>query len=39
MTAVNLKSLLINNFRSLRGTIAIPLDAFVILLHDRQGVC
>jgi exonuclease SbcC len=35
---MNLTTLLITNFRSLRGTVAIPLDAPVILLHGLNGM-
>jgi exonuclease SbcC len=38
MTAVNLKQILIKNFRSLRGTVAVPLDASVVLLHGSNGM-
>ena len=37
MTAVNLTSIVIKNSRSLRGTVAIPLDASVVLLHGLNG--
>lgn len=38
MTAVDLKQILIKNFRSLRGTVAVPLDASVVLLHGSNGM-
>jgi DNA repair protein SbcC/Rad50 len=38
MTGTRLKNLLITNFRSLRGTVAVPLDAPVILLHGTNGM-
>lgn len=33
-----LKSLLIQNFRSIRGSVVIPLDAQVVLLHGTNGM-
>src|SRR5262249_17723441 len=38
MTSARLKNLLITNFRSIRGTVAVPLDAPVILLHGTNGM-
>lgn len=35
---MQLKNLLITNFRSIRGTVAVPLDAPVILLHGSNGL-
>lgn len=33
-----LKSLTIENFRSIRGTVVVPLDAQVVLLHGSNGM-
>ena len=33
-----LKTLVIENFRSLRGTVVIPLDAQVVLIHGTNGM-
>jgi len=33
-----LKTLVIENFRSLRGKVVIPLDAQVILVHGSNGM-
>lgn len=33
-----LKSLSINNFRSMRGSVVIPLDAQVVLVHGTNGM-
>jgi exonuclease SbcC len=33
-----LKSITLNDFRSIRGTITVPLDAPVILIHGQNGV-
>jgi len=38
MTEARLGSLLIENFRSLNGTVAIPLDAPIVLLHGSNGM-
>jgi exonuclease SbcC len=38
MNGVRLKSLVIENFRSLRGKVAIPLDAQVVLIHGTNGM-
>lgn len=38
MTGPRLKSLLIENFRSLRGKVVIPLDAQVVLIHGTNGM-
>lgn len=37
MSNLNLKSIDINNFRSIRGQVHAPLDAKVILLHGENG--
>lgn len=37
MTA-RLKTLLIENFRSIRGSVVIPLDAQVVLIHGTNGM-
>lgn len=33
-----LKTLVIENFRSLRGKVVIPLDAQVVLVHGSNGM-
>jgi exonuclease SbcC len=38
MTAPRLKTLVIENFRSLRGKVVIPLDAQVVLVHGSNGM-
>lgn len=38
MTNVRLKSLVIENFRSLRGKVVVPLDAQVVLIHGTNGM-
>ena len=38
MTRPRLKSLVIENFRSLRGKIVVPLDAQVVLIHGTNGM-
>ena len=38
MTGPRLKSLIIENFRSLRGKVVIPLDAQVVLVHGTNGM-
>jgi exonuclease SbcC len=38
MTGPRLKSLIIENFRSLRGKVVIPLDAQVVLIHGTNGM-
>jgi DNA repair protein SbcC/Rad50 len=38
MTGTRLKSLVIENFRSLRGKIVVPLDAQVVLIHGTNGM-
>ena len=38
MTGPRLKSLVIENFRSLRGKIVVPLDAQVVLIHGTNGM-
>lgn len=38
MTGQRLKSLVIENFRSLRGKVVIPLDAQVVLIHGTNGM-
>lgn len=38
MTGVRLKNLIIENFRSLRGKVVIPLDAQVVLIHGTNGM-
>ena len=39
MSAERLKTLIIRNFRSLRGEVVVPLDAQVVLgsWHQRHG--
>ena len=36
--AARLKTLLIENFRSIRGQVVIPLDAQVVLVHGTNGM-
>ncbi|MER9375502.1 AAA family ATPase [Mesorhizobium sp. M0491] len=38
MTVPRLKTLVIENFRSLRGKVVIPLDAQVVLVHGSNGM-
>jgi exonuclease SbcC len=38
MSGVRLKSLVIENFRSLRGKIVVPLDGQVVLIHGSNGM-
>jgi len=38
MNKVRLKNLVIENFRSLRGKVVIPLDAQVVLIHGTNGM-
>lgn len=38
MTGVRLKNLVVENFRSLRGKVVIPLDAQVVLIHGTNGM-
>ncbi len=38
MTDARLKTLVIENFRSLRGKIVVPLDAQVVLVHGSNGM-
>lgn len=38
MTDIRLKSLVIENFRSLRGRVVVPLDAQVVLIHGTNGM-
>ena len=38
MSAERLKTLIIRNFRSLRGEVVVPLDAQVVLLHGTNGM-
>lgn len=38
MTDPRLKTLVIENFRSLRGKIVVPLDAQVVLVHGSNGM-
>ena len=38
MTTPRLKMLVIENFRSLRGKVVIPLDAQVVLIHGTNGM-
>jgi exonuclease SbcC len=38
MTAERLKTLVIRNFRSLRGEVVVPLDAQVVLVHGTNGM-
>ncbi|WP_413728238.1 AAA family ATPase [Sodalis sp. RH19] len=38
MTDIRLKSLVIENFRSLRGKVVVPLDAQVVLVHGTNGM-
>jgi exonuclease SbcC len=37
MSDATLQSLVITDFRSIRGTVVIPLDARVVLLHGQNG--
>src|SRR6266851_4103480 len=36
--AAHLKTLVIENFRSLRGKVVVPLDAQVVLIHATNGM-
>ncbi|MEA1618327.1 AAA family ATPase [Erythrobacter sp. T5W1-R] len=38
MSAGRLKTLVIRNFRSLRGEVVVPLDAQVVLVHGTNGM-
>lgn len=38
MTGPRLKSLVVQNFRSLRGKVVVPLDAQVVLVHGTNGM-
>ena len=38
MSAERLKTLVIRNFRSLRGEVVVPLDAQVVLVHGTNGM-
>lgn len=38
MTGARLKTLVIENFRSVRGKIVVPLDAQVVLVHGSNGM-
>jgi exonuclease SbcC len=38
MAGARLKSLVVENFRSLRGKVVIPLDAQVVLIHGTNGM-
>lgn len=38
MTGFRLKNLVVENFRSLRGKVVIPLDAQVVLIHGTNGM-
>jgi len=38
MTGARLKTLVIENFRSLRGKVVVPLDAQVVLIHGTNGM-
>jgi exonuclease SbcC len=38
MTDMRLGNLLIANFRSLRGTVALPFDAPIVLMHGSNGM-
>lgn len=38
MTDIRLKNLVIENFRSLRGNVVVPLDAQVVLVHGTNGM-
>jgi exonuclease SbcC len=38
MTEARLKTLVIENFRSLRGKVVVPLDAQVVLVHGSNGM-
>jgi DNA repair protein SbcC/Rad50 len=38
MTGARLKNLVIENFRSLRGKVVLPLDAQVVLIHATNGM-
>jgi exonuclease SbcC len=38
MTSARLKTLVIENFRSLQGRVVVPLDAQVVLVHGSNGM-
>lgn len=38
MTGARLNTLVVENFRSLRGKVVVPLDAQVVLLHGTNGM-
>lgn len=38
MTSPRLKTLVVENFRSLRGKVVVPLDAQVVLIHGSNGM-
>jgi exonuclease SbcC len=38
MSAERLKTLVVRNFRSLRGEVVVPLDAQVVLVHGTNGM-
>ena len=38
MTGVRLKNLVVENFRSIRGKVVVPLDAQVVLIHGANGM-
>ena len=38
MSTERLKTLVIRNFRSLRGEVVVPLDAQVVLVHGTNGM-
>jgi exonuclease SbcC len=38
MTSPRLKTLVIENFRSLRGKVVVPLDAQVVIIHGSNGM-
>lgn len=38
MNGIRLKNLVVENFRSLRGKVVIPLDAQVVLIHGTNGM-
>ncbi|TSE08855.1 AAA family ATPase [Mesorhizobium intechi] len=37
MSAVQLRSITLTNFRSIKGTITVPLDAPIVLVHGANG--
>lgn len=37
MSAAQLRSITLTNFRSIKGTITVPLDAPIVLIHGANG--